>query len=412
MVNLASPFALPEFTHQIYTTLESFYDRPSKPPRSFGMEGVEGFLCAMASGPPTYHAETWVRLLAAPLQSEGVFEVPMTVEECSWHQKCLISYCRYLGERLARPVATRGLLVGEKRVESAAPWSAGYVLGISLNKDSWAPVVKEHPDWFQPILRLATQHEFALPPSAEVERLAEKLPRVVLYIYRHSLTDWVTTFETSPSKADHKGAGAALPGRATARKSAYSFVPGFGFDQFKELDALYAPSEAWPNRMCLDGIEGCFCALASARGDLHTSRWLPAFAEPPGLGGLGPTLCRSAHKRQMALLMGFYRHVDATLALPTGPLDLVFLRCRDDDVLSNWCAGYMLGMSFEISRWHPLIQRHPHWFEPIFTLAAQRPERPLVEEELEALRQSLLDSVGNIHRLFFTEATDTVLPDS
>lgn len=181
--------------------------------------------------------------------------------------------------------------------------------------------------------------------------------------------------------------------------------PAFGPEQFEELNALYSGPDAPEGCLGLDGIEGFFCAIASGTGGLHVDRWISLFERPSGSEGKLPERTLPEANRQLSLLLAFYNHVAAGMMQSDAPQRLIFPCGTRNDFVAQWCAGYLLAIELEDASWRPLIQAQPRWFEPIFRLAMQVTDNPPVEENLDALREQLPDSLRKIHRHFLAQRT-------
>jgi uncharacterized protein len=180
--------------------LESFLASDAVPQDCMDLEMLDGYLCAIVSGPAVVQPSEWLpgvwseggraatpaygsteqaqRVMALMLRH--VVGLQRTLDESPTRFKPLL----YLAEQ-ERPK-------GDKSPGEATAWCEGYMAGVKLRDDEWQPIYesREARDWIFPLEALAygdTDPEFSewIDDKEKRASLVDELPLAVVLIYRY-----------------------------------------------------------------------------------------------------------------------------------------------------------------------------------------------------------------------------------
>jgi uncharacterized protein len=198
---IAQPLSDAEF-ERVSEILERFGDK-----RAMNLETLDGFLAALVCGPDDvppgeYLREVW----GDNMVNENAFAVQPILQDLvslvtrHWN---VISHTLRSGE-----VFTPLLLEDEQGISLGNDWANGFLRGVELRREDWAPLLDddENGGSLVPIFALAHEHDpdpeqrsYDKPISAELrEKLIVGMAAGVMKIYRHFEEQRSTT--TLPSQ--------------------------------------------------------------------------------------------------------------------------------------------------------------------------------------------------------------------
>ncbi len=181
--------------------LEAFLSSDAVPQDCMDLEMLDGYLCAIVSGPEVIQPSEWLpgvwseggraatpayasteqaqRVMALMLRH--VVGLQRTLDESPTRFKPLL----YLADAEQRAKA-------EKAPAEATAWCEGYMAGVKLRDDDWQPLYdsREARDWIFPIEALAygdQDPEFAewIDDKEKRASLVDELPLAAVLIYRY-----------------------------------------------------------------------------------------------------------------------------------------------------------------------------------------------------------------------------------
>ncbi|EIN00483.1 yecA family protein [Paraburkholderia hospita] len=192
--------------------LEQFLMSDSTSDETLMLDGLDGYLTAIAIGPAKLESKDWLPGVWGP----QIDDVPYF--ETSEHAGRILNLIlRYFDDVIARLNNPNGF---EPRFDGVTchgqasqfiegePWALGFMDGVALSRQSWQPLLNDADSraWMRPLHLLGadnlTREEEALTrwPCQRAE-LAKQIPKSIAAIYRY-WSDGVSTAPTQPrSKA-------------------------------------------------------------------------------------------------------------------------------------------------------------------------------------------------------------------
>jgi uncharacterized protein len=185
--------------------LEAFLASDAVPQDCMDLEMLDGYLCAIVSGPAVIQPSEWIPGVwseggraATPAygsseQAQRVMGLMLrhlvglqrTLEESPTRFKPLL----YLADERTKPERAEK---AEKGPGEATAWCEGYMSGVKLRDDDWQPLYdsREARDWIFPVEALAfgdQDPEFAewIDDKEKRASLVEELPLAAVLIYRY-----------------------------------------------------------------------------------------------------------------------------------------------------------------------------------------------------------------------------------
>jgi uncharacterized protein len=210
--------------------LETFLASDAVPQDCMDLEMLDGYLCAIVSGPAVIQPSEWIPGVwseggraATPAygsseQAQRVMGLMLrhlvglqrTLEESPTRFKPLL----YLSDERAAKSAEKG--PGE-----ATAWCEGYMSGVKLRDDDWQPLYdsREARDWIFPVEALAfgdQDPEFAewIDDKEKRASLVEELPLAAVLIYRY----WHDRRRASAARERGSRRGSPDSGRKTRER--------------------------------------------------------------------------------------------------------------------------------------------------------------------------------------------------
>ena len=154
-----------------------------------GFNAVDGLIAAVAAGPAYIETNEWLSQIfsgKAPTQTPGTLAYRLAQTILHRHGKVVKTLAR-------RPDAYLPLLTNASGRAVITDWSVGFLLGVGLNVDAWAPLMISsfRRATLAPILSVNPMgRELMLDvPDAELDRIAatahDAIGGAVIALYRH-----------------------------------------------------------------------------------------------------------------------------------------------------------------------------------------------------------------------------------
>ncbi len=170
--------------------LELFLDSELTPKECMSLEGLDGYLTAIVSGPVTIMPSEWLPVVWG--DKEGPEYESM--EQAKKIMGYIMSHMNSIADALMNHPHKYTQLVREWDDEyfyiEAQEWCYFYLKGMRLRKSSWTPMLSddEYGALIMPILLLTAKKDdpdfgVALDTKEKRQRLVDELPDVVLDIY-------------------------------------------------------------------------------------------------------------------------------------------------------------------------------------------------------------------------------------
>jgi uncharacterized protein len=175
---------------------------------------LDGFLCAVLSGPKLIMPSEWMRWIWDMENGEQVREF-RSEKEAQRILSLLMRHANDIADTLTYAPEAYEPLFFEHTVEGGTvsvvdEWCCGYVKGISLDPDGWQPLLAAQPDWFEVVHLYGTEHGWArlkdlvdrhagsnARHQACVDQIAPAARRIHAY--------WLARRTGSAGKASHRG---------------------------------------------------------------------------------------------------------------------------------------------------------------------------------------------------------------
>ncbi|MFO1283529.1 MAG: YecA family protein [Burkholderiales bacterium] len=179
--------------------LEAFLASDAVPQDCMDLEMLDGYLCAIVSGPEIVQPSEWL----PGVWSEGGRSATPAYTSSDQAQRVMGLMLRhFVGlQRTLEESPTRFkplLYLADERAKSdkgpgeATAWSEGYMAGVKLRDDAWQPLydARDARDWIFPIEALAygdQDPEFAewIDDKDKRASLVDELPLAAVLIYRY-----------------------------------------------------------------------------------------------------------------------------------------------------------------------------------------------------------------------------------
>ena len=148
-------------TNQEIEELDAFLLSDDGRENAMDVSGVDGFLCAVLSGPNVIMPSEWMRWVWD--SAEGKQSPEFTSEKQA--QRILDLLMRHANDIAVTltevPQYYEPLFLERdhkgRSVSIVDEWCCGYVKGIALDPSGWQPLVEAHPDWFEVIHLYGTE---------------------------------------------------------------------------------------------------------------------------------------------------------------------------------------------------------------------------------------------------------------
>jgi uncharacterized protein len=148
-------------TNQEIEELDAFLLSDDDRENAMDVSGVDGFLCAVLSGPNVIMPSEWMRWVWD--SAEGKQSPEFTSEKQA--QRILDLLMRHANDIAVTltevPQYYEPLFLERdhkgRTVSIVDEWCCGYVKGIALDPSGWQPLVEAHPDWFEVIHLYGTE---------------------------------------------------------------------------------------------------------------------------------------------------------------------------------------------------------------------------------------------------------------
>jgi uncharacterized protein len=148
-------------TNQEIEELDGFLLSDGGRENAMDVSGVDGFLCAVLSGPNVIMPSEWMRWVWD--SAEGKQSPEFTSEKQA--QRILDLLMRHANDIAVTltqfPQYYEPLFLEREHkgrtVSIVDEWCCGYVKGIALDPPGWQPLIEAHPDWFEAIHLYGTE---------------------------------------------------------------------------------------------------------------------------------------------------------------------------------------------------------------------------------------------------------------
>lgn len=141
--------------------LQAFLDTPGLDDTSMDVAAMEGYFAALAIGPRTVMPSQWMPWVWDMDEGEAQPTFVDATEANAWMQLIFRQYNGVVRDLMESPSAFRPIYAQDAHW-SALTWCQGFMLGIELDADDWAPLLVSEPTWLTPFSRLGTGEGLAL----------------------------------------------------------------------------------------------------------------------------------------------------------------------------------------------------------------------------------------------------------
>ncbi|MCL2309222.1 MAG: YecA family protein [Proteobacteria bacterium] len=182
-----------------FDELEAFLTSSAVPEDCMNLEMLDGYLTATISSPQMLMPSQWLPVIWGEDASHSGNAVFASVEQAQRVMELILRHWSSIGRTLHEmPTRFHPLLyfppeeeVGADTPHEAEDWCQGYMMGVQLTEEDWAPLYnsQEASDWIFPIEALAFGHqepEYAewFDDSEKRDSLVDELPTAAVLIYR------------------------------------------------------------------------------------------------------------------------------------------------------------------------------------------------------------------------------------
>jgi uncharacterized protein len=183
-------------------------------------------------------------------------------------------------------------------------------------------------------------------------------------------------------------------------------------EEIEELDCLLLDSSTGENSMCISMLDGLLTAIVSGPNTIMPRTWLPWVwdiadgAEPPKF------LTLKHGKRFHELVLRHMNTIQFVLLGRPDQFEPILMENPNNgnpiQILDEWCMGYMMGISLDISGWRPLMMAKPDWFLVIQLYGTELGWELLEEEAFDrAIHRSYVEQlpidVRKIHQYWLKQ---------
>jgi uncharacterized protein len=141
--------------------LDDFLGSESTPEEAMDVSMMDGFIAAIASGPNLMMPSSMLRWIW-DAQDGAASPTFANAEEATHIVGLILRHWSDVNETLNRAPEQYEPLILESesngsRVSIIDEWCIGYFKGIVADRDAWAPLLAQHPDWFTVIMLYGTE---------------------------------------------------------------------------------------------------------------------------------------------------------------------------------------------------------------------------------------------------------------
>ena len=150
-----------KLTDDELSNLQNFLDTPGLGDTSMDVAIMEGYFAALAAGPHAVLPSQWLPWVWD--MDAGAVQPPFADvgEANAWMQVIFRQYNGVVRDLMETPAAFRPIYERDPRW-SALAWCQGFLFGVELGEDDWAPLLESQPTWMTPFTRLGTDDGLAL----------------------------------------------------------------------------------------------------------------------------------------------------------------------------------------------------------------------------------------------------------
>ncbi len=166
---------------------------------SMPLDMLDGYLHALAIGPTTVHPTRWM----PRIWGEDFTGMMPPVQDVDQSNRIVSLITRLFHSIVANLEDPDGSMIvplwstfqdGDRQRDDARIWACGFIAGMNLCEDDWAPLLATEPGraWLRPI-RLLGEEDFGPEQDAltrtpaDREKLSLQIPDAVLAMYQHGL---------------------------------------------------------------------------------------------------------------------------------------------------------------------------------------------------------------------------------
>lgn len=183
-------------------------------------------------------------------------------------------------------------------------------------------------------------------------------------------------------------------------------------EEIEELDCLLLDSSTGENSMCISMLDGLLTAIVSGPNTIMPRTWLPWVWDIAD-GAESPKFLTLKHgKRFHELVLRHMNTIQFVLFDQPDQFEPILMENPNNgnpiQILDEWCMGYMMGISLDISGWRPLMMAKPDWFLVIQLYGTELGWELLEEEAFDrAIHRSYVEQlpidVRKIHQYWLKQ---------
>ena len=151
--------------------LDHFLAAPVREDTSMDVATLEGFLVTLAIGPELVMPSDWVPWVWDLYDGEADAQFK-DQDEAERIMQLVMRFYNQVLEQFANDPQGFEPIYWRSPVWGATEWCEGFLLGTSLTEEAWTPLLVEHPDWFEPFMRLGTNEGLAITDQAACQASA------------------------------------------------------------------------------------------------------------------------------------------------------------------------------------------------------------------------------------------------
>ena len=141
--------------------LDHFLAAPVREDTSMDVATLEGFLVTLAIGPDLVMPSDWVPWVWDLYDGEADAQFK-DQDEAERIMQLVMRFYNQVLEQFANDPQGFEPIYWRSPVWGATEWCEGFLLGTGLTEEAWTPLLVEHPDWFEPFMRLGTNEGLAI----------------------------------------------------------------------------------------------------------------------------------------------------------------------------------------------------------------------------------------------------------
>ena len=166
-------------------SLQAFLDSPELEETSMDVVTMEGYFAALAIGPRTMMPSQWMPWIWDMDEGEAQPAFVDAEEANALMQLVVRHYNGVVRDFIEAPAAFRPLYDQDPRWGASA-WCEGFMLGVTLGKEDWTPLLVSEPTWLAPFTRLGTADGLAFTQKdgdadTWIEQIVPSLQRIRAY---------------------------------------------------------------------------------------------------------------------------------------------------------------------------------------------------------------------------------------